>query len=129
MDPVDFLVRRQSVDDVDKTLTGQAFDDIDMDVSARDGSLVPVAVMNGVHVCQQCAGQFVDLPTSSLRKVEFSCGGHGVRIMIHSKCVAKARRVLQKRGDKGDFVADMSLLHRARRKLTQLTKTFRSSGG
>ena len=125
MSAFDLLVRRQSVDDVDKTITGQAFDDIDMDISERDGSLVPVAVMAGVHVCQQCARQFVDTPTSPLRKVEFSCGGHGVRIMLHSKCVAKARKVLQKRGNKGDLVADMSLLHQARRKFTQLTKPFR----
>lgn len=126
MDPVDFLVRRQSVDDVDRTLTGQAFDDIDMLLSKRDGSLIPVAVIDGVHVCQQCSEQFVDEPSSPLRMVEFNCGGGGVRIGIHSKCVTKARKVLQKRGDKGNFVSDMSMLHRARRKFTQLTKPFRA---
>lgn len=124
MEAIDFFVRRQSVDDVDKTLTGQAFDDIQLDVSPRDGSLVAVAEIDGVWVCQQCSEQFVDDPSSPMRKVEFNCGGHGTRLYLHSRCVSKARRVLQKRGHNGDLVADMSILHRARRKFTELTKPF-----
>ena len=115
---IDFFIRDASREDLHR---GRAFDDIDMVMSKRDGSLIPVAMNNGVHVCQQCGGQFVEDPTSPDRLVEFSCGGHGVRIGIHSRCVDKASRALQKRGDKGDLVHDMSIMHKARRALSRFS--------
>lgn len=119
---MDFLIRKESADD---KFDGFAFDDIDMLVSPRDGSLIPVAVYQGVHVCQVCAEQFVEDPASPFRMVEFSCGGYGVRVGIHAKCVDKASRALQRRGDRGNQVFDMSRMHRARRFLTQATRPFR----
>ena len=121
MSDFDFIKDQSIADDT----KGHAFDDIDMVISPRDGSLVVVGVVAGVHACHQCAEQFVDDLTSPLRMVEFNCGGHGTRIGIHSKCVAAARKVLQKRGDSGDLVHDMSLMHRARRFMTRATKPFR----
>lgn len=116
------LIKNHSAAD---SMQGHAFDDIDMVISPKDGKLVVVGVVAGVHACHQCAEQFVDEPTSPLRMVEFSCGGHGTRIGIHSKCLNAARKVLQARGDQGDMAFDMSVLHRARRFLTKATKPFR----
>lgn len=119
---MDFFTRRESALD---SIKGHAFDDIDMLLSKRDGSLVPVAVRDGVHVCQQCGEQFVDDPASPLRLVEFNCGGHGVRIGIHAKCTRDAQRALERRGHRGNIVHDMAMLHQARRFLTRATKPFR----
>lgn len=119
---MDFFIRRESNLD---NVRGHAFDDIDMLLSERDGSLLPVAVRDGVHVCQQCGEQFVKDPASPLRMVEFSCGGHGVRIGIHARCVGAAQRALAQRGERGNPVFDMSVLHRARRFYTRATKPFR----
>lgn len=115
--PMDIFSKTESTEDsLDQ---GFAFGDIDMLLSERDGTLIPVAVENGVHVCQQCREQFVDDPSHPLRMVEFSCGGNGVRIGIHSRCVKKAQRALERRGGQGNLVHDMSTMTRARRFLAK----------
>jgi hypothetical protein len=122
MGAFDFLNRRESAHD---TLGEFAFDDIDMLLSERDGSLIPVAVSDGVHVCQMCGKQFVGDPASPKRMVEFNCGGHGVRIGIHACCVNKASKKLRQRGENGEVLFDMAERHQARRFLTRATKAFR----
>ena len=58
---------------------GFAFDDIDMLISERDGSLIPVAMFNGVHVCQQCGGAVCGRPDEPpAHGPSLTCGGHGV---------------------------------------------------
>ena len=124
MGAFDFLLKKESA--LDSLDAGYAFGDIDMVLSERDGSLVPVDMENGVHVCQQCREQFVDDRASPLRMVEFSCGGEGVRIGLHSKCVRKAQAAIEKRGDRGGgLVFDMSKMSQARRFLSRATKPFR----
>jgi hypothetical protein len=110
----DIFTRRESA--LDALASGNAFGDIDMLLSKKDGSLIPVAVENGVHVCQQCREQFLDDPVSPLRMVEFNCGGHGVRIGIHARCVVKAQRALEHRGNRdGGLVFDMARMTQLRR--------------
>lgn len=126
-DAVQLLVRQESA--YDHVRDGLAFDDIDMFPSPRDGALVVVAVRHGVWACQMCAEQFVDDAAHPQRLVEFNCGGHGTRIAIHSCCVEAAAKALQKRGDRGELIFDLSLRHRMRRALTRFTKPFRNLGG
>ena len=126
MSMFDVFNRKQSAEDL-LANDSASFGDIDMLISERDGSLVPVAMENGVHVCQQCREQFVDDPGSPLRMAEFNCGGEGIRIGIHSKCVRKAQKALNKRGDRGagaGLVLDMSEKHKARRFFYSGTKPF-----
>jgi hypothetical protein len=110
----DIFTKEESA--LDALASGNAFGDIDMLLSEKDGSLIPVAVENGVHVCQQCRKQFVDDPAHPHRMVEFNCGGHGVRIGIHACCVEKAQKALERRGDRGGgLVFDMSRMTQLRR--------------
>lgn len=127
----DIFTRKQSAEDL-LANDSASFGDIDMLISKVDGSLVPVAVENGVHVCQQCREQFVDDPSSPLRMVEFNCGGEGVRIGIHSKCVRNAQKAVNKRGDRGKgagIVLDMASKHQARRALSSTLKIGKGDTG
>jgi hypothetical protein len=108
----DFLVRRESADD--HLAAGQNYaDDMDLIVSPRDGRLVGVAMVNGVHACWVCFNQFVEDPAHKHRPVEFNCGGEGVRIHIHAGCVGNAGRY------QGKLYADKVAGHQARRFATQ----------
>jgi hypothetical protein len=126
-DAPDILLKSDTA--LEALAAGNAFGDIDMLISERDGSLVPVAVENGVRVCQQCREQFIEDPTNPLRMVEFNCGGHGVRIGIHARCVGRAQKALERRGDKGNLVFDMSKMHRLRRFFSKATGPFRKGDG
>jgi hypothetical protein len=107
-----FFVRQESADD--HLATGQSYaDDMDLIVSERDGMLVAVAEVHGVHACWHCFKQFVQDPTHKHRPVEFNCGGHGTRILIHAGCVKGAGRY------QGDLFADKVSGHQARRFATK----------
>lgn len=113
----DFFIRRESADDHMAHKAGENYaDDMDMLQSPRDGRLVPVAVVNGVHACWMCFGQFIEDPTHPHRMVEWKDPhGHGVRIGIHAGCVEKAGRY------KGDVFFDKVQGHQARRAATKLS--------
>jgi hypothetical protein len=123
----DFFLKnqRESGDDSENSF---AADDLDMIQSPKDGALVPVAQRDGVHVCWQCFEQFVEDPAHPLRPVEFDPGGHNTRILIHSKCVRKAARAVERQatgGSGGNLFWDGVGRHQARRFLTRATKPFR----
>lgn len=118
----DFLIRRESA--LDHLATGENYaDDLDLIMSPRDGRLVAVAMVNGVHACWVCFEQFVEDPTHKDRAVEFDCGGHHTRIHIHAGCVRKAGRY------KGDLFHDKVSGHQARRFATKATVKAASDGG
>jgi hypothetical protein len=104
-----FFVRRESADDHRGRDSENYADDLDLIISPRDGSLVAVAQVDGVHVCWVCFDQFVEDPAHKHRPQEFNCGGHGTRILVHSSCVKKASRY------KGDIYNDKVSGHQARR--------------
>jgi hypothetical protein len=108
-----FFVRRESKDDHLAKDSENYADDLDMIISPRDGSLVVVGLVNGVHVCQMCFEQFVDDPAHKHRGVEFNPGGYGTRLLLHSCCVEKASRY------KGNLLQDKVEGHQARRFATK----------
>jgi hypothetical protein len=120
---MNFLIRRESADD--KQDGAVYADDLDMIISPRDGTLIPVAVMNGVHVCWVCFEQFVDDPAHKHRGVEYNPGGNGVRILLHAGCVKAASR---KQGMPSDglppIVQDKIAGHQRRRFITRALKPF-----
>ena len=76
----DFFIR-----DEDQRVAANAvhMDDLDMIISDKDGSLVPVAMKHGKHVCWACGGGF-DESKPKFRKTEVQCGY--VRILLHAQC-------------------------------------------
>jgi len=114
-----FLIRRESEYDHVK---GNLADDLDMIQSPRDGSLIPVAQKDGVHVCWMCFEQFIDDPTHPRRPVEFNPGGNGTRILLHSGCVRKARKAVEGGGE--NVIWDVINNHRAARFVTRAVKPF-----
>jgi len=118
----EFLIRRESKDDHLAKDKENYADDMDLVISPRDGSLVAVAQVDGVHVCWVCFDLFVEDPAHPDRQVEFNCGGHGTRIHIHAKCVRAAGRY------KGDLLHDKVAGHQARRFATKATVGSSNSG-
>lgn len=114
---LELLVKRES--EYDAYEHAQGADDMDLIVSPKDGHLVAVAQVGGVHVCWMCFGQFVDSPTHKHRSVEFNCGGYGTRILLHSGCVTRASN----RG-RVNLLNLGELSHQARRFATQALKPF-----
>jgi hypothetical protein len=112
----DFFFKRESADD--KQDGANYADDLDMVISPKDGTLVPVAVVNGVHVCWHCFEQFVEDVAHPHRAVEYNAGGFGTRILLHSSCVSRVK-VYQ-----GDIVKDKIAGHQRRRFLTRALKPF-----
>jgi hypothetical protein len=108
---------------------GAAADDLDLIVSPKDGKLVGVAQLDGVHVCWQCFEQFIDDPSHPHRPVEFNPGGEGTRFLVHSCCVKAASKALRKLVDSGvpadTLFWDVVKGHQMRRFLTKATKPFR----
>ena len=98
--------------------------DLDMVPSPRDGALVVVAQVNGVHVCGFCLEQFINEPSHPDRPVEWNPpDGQGTRIMLHARCVNDAARV------GGKLIADRERGHQLRRFASGVAKAMGSSGG
>jgi len=113
---MDFFLKGETDDAL---LARAAPGDIDMVISPRDGSLVVVSQVNGVHVCGRCLEQFVNGdPAHADRPVEHNPGGHGTRIMLHAKCVAPVKSYGRK------FLDNLIRGHQARRFLTRALKPF-----
>jgi len=120
---LDLLVKKES--EFDEYATGENYaDDLDMVLSPKDGKLVAVAVVGGVHVCWHCFEQFIEDPSHKLRSVEYNCGGYGTRIHLHAKCVPR-------KASKGVWAMFWKKVsgHQARREHTRLTKPFKGLGG
>lgn len=63
-------------------------DNMDIIYSPRDGTMVPVAMKHGVHVCWQCGEPF-EPNRRGLELVEkVSDPGATTRVGVHAKCVA-----------------------------------------
>lgn len=119
----DFFLRRESADDHRAKDSENYADDLDMLISPKDGTLLPVAIVNGVHACWVCFDQFVEDPTHKHRMVEWrDPEGQGVRIGIHAGCVKQAGRY------KGDIFFDKVQGHQARRAATKLSLPTGSNG-
>lgn len=65
--------------------------ELDMIQSLRDGSLVPVVMHYGVHVCWGCMEPFEE-GDSKLRMTEIRTPGSTVRVAVHAKCVDPRNR-------------------------------------
>ena len=91
--------------------------DLDMIISPKDGALVVVCQVDGVHVCGRCLEQFIDERTHPDRAVEWNPpDGLGTRMLLHSRCVKPAKPHLIQERVRG---------HQARRFATKATKYAR----
>jgi hypothetical protein len=112
----DFFVRRESAEDHFGGGSANYADDFDMIISSRSGQLVGVTEVNGVHACWTCFEPFIEDATHPKRAVEYNCGGHGVRILLHASCITTARSY------NGNIFLDKVRGHQARRFNTRATK-------
>lgn len=113
----ELFIKDQSRDD---HLAKHGAGDIDMVISPRDGTLVVVAQVDGVHVCARCHEQFVNDVSHRLRAVEYNPGGFGTRIMLHAVCVNPVKSFRSRDG--GNFLSTVVRAHQARRFATRATK-------
>src|SRR5262245_49425644 len=87
--------------------------DLDMIISPRDGALVVVCQVEGVHVCGRCLEQFIDDRTNPDRPVEWNPpDGLGTRMLLHAKCVKPAKVY------PGNLIQDRVRGHQAKRFVT-----------
>lgn len=101
--------------------------DLDMIISPRDGSLVPVAVHHGAHVCWGCFELF-DESDPKLRMVEIRPNNQGtVRVGVHAKCVDPKNRkpfVDMKGSRELQSVEEVSKGIKLRRMVAKVVKPF-----
>ncbi len=107
-----------SLDHLAKPRDMNESDEMDLIVSPVDGKLVVAPVRDGVHACSYCLEPFVPDQSSPLRMAEMNPGGEGTRIVIHPKCVNKAK------GYRGNLLHDRVQGHQARRFATRAVKPF-----
>lgn len=94
--------------------------DIDLILSPKDGALVVVAQVNGVHVCGCCLEQFIEDPYSPKRGIEWNPpDGQGTRMMLHAGCVNPAKRYSR------NLLNDMVRGHQLKRLATRATSFLR----
>jgi hypothetical protein len=94
--------------------------DLDMIISPKDGALVVVAQVDGVHVCGRCLEQFIEDPHSPHRGVEWNPpNGQGTRMMLHAGCVKASTRT------SGNLLNDMVRGHQLKRLATRATSFLR----
>lgn len=94
--------------------------DLDMIISPKDGALVVVCQVDGVHVCGRCLEQFVEDRTHPDRPVEWNPpDGLGTRMLLHSRCVKPAKVY------PGNLIQDRVRGHQAKRFATRATKYAR----
>lgn len=92
--------------------------DLDMIISPKDGALVVVCQVDGVHVCGRCLEQFIEDRTHPDRPVEWNPpDGLGTRMLLHSKCV--------KTKPTPTLIQDRVRGHQAKRFATRATKYAR----
>jgi hypothetical protein len=108
--------------------------ELDMINSPRDGSLVPIVMHYGIHVCWGCMEPF-DADDPKLRLEEFRAPGATVRVAIHRKCAdPKNRKIFSDRGENRELqsVAEVSRGLRIRKavaKAVQAVQPFVQSAG
>ena len=85
------LIRVTGDDDLKARGLANQLDELDMVISPVDGSLVPVAMKHGLHVCWGCCEPF-DEEERPLRKTEIRTPGSVVRVLVHARCVDPKNR-------------------------------------
>lgn len=114
----DFFIKDAEQDD--KLASRAVPGDIDLIISPKDGCLVVVAQVEGVHVCGRCLEQFIDDGRSPMRGVEWNPpDGQGTRMLLHSKCVAPAKNHGR------NLLNDMVRGHQLKRLATRATSFLR----
>lgn len=126
---VDFFSKSENRDE-ELARRAHPHGDIDTIISPVDGALVVVSQVGGVHVCQQCFGNytddegnvgekalFVNDTSSPRRPVEWKDPqGQGTRILLHAMCIGPAK----KQG--GALLFDLVRGHQAKRFATRAMK-------
>ncbi len=99
--------------------------EIDMIISKIDGTLVPIVMHHGVHVCWGCMEQF-DEEERDLRLTEMRTPG-SVRVAVHRKCVdPKNRKVFSDMGGSRELqsVQEVSRGLKIRRMVAKAVRPF-----
>lgn len=112
--------------DLDVKGLANAATELDMIQSPRDGTLVPVVMHHGVHVCWGCFEPF-DESVPKLRLTEIRTPGATVRVAVHAKCVdPKNRKVFSDMGGSRELqsVAEVSRGIQVRRMVAKAVKPF-----
>ena len=105
--------------------------ELDMIQSPRDGSLVPIVMHHGVHVCWGCMEPFDD-SDPKLRLEEYRAPGATVRVAIHKKCAdPRNRKIFSDRGGNRELqsVAEVSRGLRVRKAVAKAVQPFVSAAG
>lgn len=105
--------------------------ELDMIQSPRDGSLVPIVMHHGVHVCWGCMEPF-DESEPKLRLVEMRCPGASVRVAIHHKCIdPRNRKIFSDMGGSRELqsVAEVSRGLKLRRMVARAVKPLMDAAG
>lgn len=129
---MDFFIKSSSNDEA---LAKKAHPkgDIDMILSPKDGMLVMVAQVEGVHVCAACVPSdgpvtekmlFINDPAHKQRPMEWNPpDGQGTRMLIHAGCMGRAK------SQGGSTYTDLVRGHQLKRFATQASKSFLSIFG
>ncbi|NJN63466.1 MAG: hypothetical protein HC882_00380 [Acidobacteria bacterium] len=79
---------RVTPEEVTRARGATFLDNMDIIYSPRDGSMIPVAMKHGVHVCWQCGEPF-EPNVRGLELVEkISEAGATTRVGVHARCYA-----------------------------------------
>lgn len=106
-----------------------AVTELDMITSPRDGSLVPIVMHHGIHVCWGCMEPFDDAEPK-LRLEEYRAPGATVRVAIHKKCAdPRNRKIFSDRGESRELqsVEEVSRGLRIRKAVARAVQPFVSA--